>query len=296
MPALLDMARTFVKIRRLNTPAEIKARIRRSYLNVFALNKYDHKTNIANIAGYNVSFLDFRTFSQLFRELFINNDYYFSPDSDAPYIIDCGSNIGMSILYFKMLYPKCKIVAFEPGVETFSCLEKNVRDNRLTFVDVHNAALSNTEGTLDFYYDPDNVGSLKMSLRQERMAKQTRSVHATRLSPFIDQEVDFLKMDIEGAELDVIEELYKAGKLSHIKQLIIEYHHHLTTDSDVLSTMLKILEDAGLGYQIESYLPRPLQREQFQDVLIYAYRKSPIDRHSAVVSASSLAKTPVSKP
>ena len=79
--------------------------------------------------------------------------------------------------------------------------------------------------------------------------------------------------DIEGAELEVIEELSNTRKLCFIKQMVIEYHHHIVGESDVFSKMLKLLEDAGFGYQIESQLCKPLIREQFQDILVYAYRK-----------------------
>jgi Methyltransferase FkbM domain len=138
---------------------------------------------------------------------------------------------------------------------------------------VHKAALSNKEGIIDFYFDQKNLGSLCMSTRQERMPKQKRSVKALLLSKHIDEDVDFLKIDIEGAELEVIEELRNARKLSHIKQMAIEYHHHIVRKSDTFSRTLSILEDAGFGYQIESDLGRPFKREQFQDILVYAYRK-----------------------
>ena len=55
--------------------------------------------------------------------------------------------------------------------------------------------------------------------------------------------------------------------------MIIEYHHHISKELDIFSTMLKLLEDAGLGYQIESRITRPHVSEQFQDILVYAYRK-----------------------
>jgi FkbM family methyltransferase len=72
---------------------------------------------------------------------------------------------------------------------------------------VHKAALSNKEGIIDFYFDQENLGSLCMSTKQERMPKQRRSVEALLLSKHIDEEVDFLKIDIEGAEPEVVEEL-----------------------------------------------------------------------------------------
>ena len=56
--------------------------------------------------------------------------------------------------------------------------------------------------------------------------------------------------------------------------MVIEYHHHIIKEDDVMSRMLKLLETAGFGYQIDSNLSRPLDQKQFQDILIYAYQKN----------------------
>jgi hypothetical protein len=55
--------------------------------------------------------------------------------------------------------------------------------------------------------------------------------------------------------------------------MAIEFHHHTVKNADALSQVLRLLEDAGFGYQIESGLERPFTGERFQDILIYAYRK-----------------------
>ena len=274
MRRIYNLILKLLKFHLLQIDKKLKSRVRETWLKVFILKRYDSRDRSANIVGFEVKFLDYANLSYLYTEIFLKNDYYFNAENDNPYIIDCGSNIGMSVLYFKMLYPKSRISAFEPWEEAFICLEKNVKNNNLlNSVTVHKAALSNSKGTVDFYCDPDNLGSLTMSTKQERMPKQKRSVEAMILSEHINEEVDFLKIDIEGAELEVIEELSNAGKLRHVKQMAIEYHHHVMNESDVFSRMLRVLEDAGFGYQIESRLGRPLKRKLFQDILVYAYRK-----------------------
>ncbi len=270
---ILDLIRTFIRINQLEVDKNLKNKIRSTWFKVFFLKRYDSKNRVANIVGFKVKFLDYWMLYFLFNEIFLNNDYYFITKNDSPYIIDCGSNIGMSIVYFKMLYPNSHIVAFEPENETYLCLDKNVKKNFLNSVTIHKAALSNKEGKIELFYDQDNAGSLIMSTKQERIPKQKQIVNASILSKYINKEVDFLKIDIEGAELEVIEELSNTRKLCFVKQMVIEYHHHIVNESDVFSRMLKILEDAGFGYQIESQLCKPLIREQFQDILVYAYRK-----------------------
>jgi hypothetical protein len=109
-----------------------------------------------------------------------------------------------------------------------------------------------------------------------RVDGPARKVRAARLSSYITKPVDLLKIDIEGAETEVISELHIAGKLKFIKQAIVEYHHHIDKDSDSLSVMLGILEAAGFGYQIGAALPEPFKAGQFQDVIVHAYNKNTV--------------------
>jgi FkbM family methyltransferase len=270
---IYHVAIIFLKIYQLEVGKELKNKIRITWLTVFLLHRYDSKKKVAKILGFKVKFIDFKLLSYLFHEIFLGKEYHFDSDNKSPLIIDCGSNIGMSIIYFKAVYPQSRIIAFEPGEEAYECLENNIKNNNLRHVKAYKAALSSKEGNLDFYYDKNQLGSLTMSTIQARMPMDTRRVKATVLSKYIENEIDFLKIDIEGAELEVIEELSKAKKLSYVKKILIEYHHHITADSDVLSRLLRILEDEGFGYQIEGNNVLPFKPTQFQDILVYAYRK-----------------------
>jgi FkbM family methyltransferase len=231
-----------------------------------------------NILGSTMRVLDYRTFLGLISEIFFHRIYYFASSSASPLILDAGSNIGMSILFFKWLYPKSRVIGFEPDPQTFEVLQFNVRRNRFDNVELHNKALHSTPGEIDFYMDPDRAGSGKMSTVKERFtgpsARPVRSlkVEAVRLSPFIQEEVDLLKMDIEGAEVSVIQELADAGKLRLIKEMFVEYHHHLKSDEDHLSRMLRPLEENGFGYQISAPAAPQWARKSVQPILIYAYR------------------------
>jgi hypothetical protein len=106
------------------------------------------------------------------------------------------------------------------------------------------------------------------------MPRTSRVVEAALLSDHIDRQVDFLKIDIEGDELAVVRDLANSDKLRHVSQMMIEYHHHVRPQTDEFSVLLRLLEDAGFGYQCQARLDRPLRPRVVQDVLIYAYRKS----------------------
>jgi FkbM family methyltransferase len=227
----------------------------------------------ANIAGLTVSYLDRDSLKYLFTEIFVKDTYWFHTDAAEPLIVDCGSNIGMSVLYFKMIYPHARVIAVEPSPEAFALLDENVRQNDLNDVTLRQCAVWDADGAIDFYYDPDRPGSLLMSTISERMPKASRQVTAVSLSRLIEGPVDFLKMDIEGAELRVLRDLEMHDKLRFIRAMVIEYHHHIEPTADRLSELLHLLERSGFGYQLACDTMHFFKLGHFQDVLIRAYRK-----------------------
>ena len=189
-----------------------------------------------NILGYKIEGLTYASLRLLFHEIFLDQAYYFLTSKESPLIIDCGSNIGASILYFKKLYPRARIIGFEPFPQAFQVLKSNIQMNGLQNVTVYNLALSAQNGEQKLFYEL--ASPLRMSV--ERPQGASISVGTTILSKYIDQPVDFLKMDIEGAELNVIEELNETKKLPLVNQMVVEYHHHMNKESDCLSRICYI--------------------------------------------------------
>lgn len=234
---------------------------------------YAKSVKSIKLGNFQIDYFDLALLKYMFREIFIWNGYLFRTNSSNPFIIDCGSNIGVSVLFFNLFFPECRLLAFEPDEFTFQILEKNVKQNNLQNVVLQNMALSDHDGVVDFYYDQEHPGRLQMSTLEIRMPKQKKEVISTRLSNYIEGEVDFLKLDVEGAETAVIEDLKKEIKIRFIDQMVIEYHHHIDKDTDGLSKILSILEESNFGYQFASLVALPWKRHSFQDIEIYAYRK-----------------------
>lgn len=211
----------------------------------------------------------------LYREIIISQVYSFSCPSARPLIIDCGSNVGMSVLFFKKLFPKARVIGVEPDPDAFRMLEENVKNNRLADVTLYNKAVTDKEGTVSFYMNPDNPGDLGMSMIEQGHLPKELVVPAMRLSNLIANEhVDFLKLDIEGAETEVIDELDRNHALHHIHQMVIEYHHHIAGRSETLSHVLGVLIENGFGYQLKCLDLNFRERESFQVVWVYAYNKN----------------------
>ena len=228
----------------------------------------------ADIAGFRMRYLEAEWMRYLYREVFAEREYWFSCDHARPVILDCGSNIGMAILFFKALYPDAEITAFEPAPWACSAIEETIGANGLRDVTLHNAALAQEDGTLELFHDPSHPGSAVMSVFRERMQGDTLRVPAVRLSRFVTKPVDFLKLDVEGSELPVLRELESSGTIGQIRQMVIEFHHHISPTVDNLSECLSILERHGFGHQLTSaQVYTPITKGQFQDVLVHAYRK-----------------------
>src|SRR5438309_286226 len=78
------------------------------------------------IFDFDVAFSRYEQFAIVFAEIFVPQVYRFTPTRPDPLIFDCGANIGMAVLYFKWMYPRSRIVAFEPEPATFELLKRNV--------------------------------------------------------------------------------------------------------------------------------------------------------------------------
>jgi hypothetical protein len=111
------------------------------------------------------------------------------------------------------------------------------------------------------------------STNASRVGGRTQTVKQVRLSSFIDGPIDFMKLDVEGAEDEVLKDLVMSSKLRHIEQMVIEYHHHVDKDRDALAGFLATLESAGFGYQMRAKYSSSKVPGQFQDIVLYAYRK-----------------------
>ena len=233
--------------------------------------KFRDKTRIAAMGQIFHSF-SYRSFLALFEEIYVGQPYAFACAKPNPVIFDCGSNIGISVLFFKKLFPNATIECFEPDPATFAILQQNIASNRLENVRAHAVALSDKNGEITFYNDPNQAGNLCMSIDAARMSKNAITVPTRKLSDLMMGPVDYCKIDVEGAEHLVIDDLAESGKLKLIDQLFIEYHHHIRADENRLGQMLAILEANGFGYQIAGVHITPQKARQFQDVLIYAYR------------------------
>lgn len=191
-----------------------------------------------------IKFIDSASFIFMYNEIFEKEIYRFYSEESEPYIIDCGANIGLSVLYFKKLYKNARIIAFEPDPEVFSVLKENCDLNNLTDVELINKAVWNCDSQLDFFSEGADGGRIAQLFDEKKIIQ----VQATRLKNFLSVDsVDFLKIDIEGSEYTVI--LDCMDELKNVQKIFIEYHSFIGQPQDI-DRILSILKVSGFRLHI----------------------------------------------
>jgi FkbM family methyltransferase len=226
--------------------------------------------------GFDILYFDRAALRYLYREIFVRQYYYFRTENDSPLIFDCGANIGMATLYFKWLYPRARIESFEPDPMTFAVLERNIAHNRLAGVTAHNCALWSGNGEIEFLVDEARPGSLLMSAVPSRHGGQAIRVPSQKLSNFVAEPIDFLKLDVEGSESCILSDLISSKEIRRVRQMVIEYHHRIGNQHSCLAEFLRQLDGAGFQYQIHASLWPVSSKGVFQDMLIGAYREDTV--------------------
>lgn len=201
--------------------------------------------------GKTIYIHDILAFELTYYDIFEDENYRFAAKTDAPYIVDCGANMGMSIIYFKQLYPSSKILAFEADRHIFGFLQKNVRSFGFKDVEIVNKAVWNSETTVSFAAD-GGAGSRIVTDENSTACEKVSTVRLRDILTGI--KTDFLKIDIEGAEYEVIKDC--ADIIHNIDNIFIEYHS--TSDkTQTLDEILRIVKNAGFRYHIkEAYTAR----------------------------------------
>ena len=195
--------------------------------------------------GKKLYVVDAHSYLSMLNEIFDKNNYKFISEVEDPLIIDCGSNIGLSVIFFKALYPKSRIIAFEPDKEVFCALEKNIKSFNLTGIDLHNQAVWSRDGKINFLAEGSWGGKIVENKNDDDDGYLVDSI---RLKNYLNEKISLLKIDIEGAEDIVLADC--AENLKNVENLFVEYHSSPEKTQN-LQEILSMLTTAGMRYHIK---------------------------------------------
>lgn len=251
-----------------------------AFLKLRMFGKRNPTGDIEKLNSFTVRINDGPNFYICYRDIFINRIYHFEVTKETPVILDCGSNIGMSIMYFKKIYPSARITGFEADRSILPFLKENMKMNLVCDdVNIVEAALGVNNGEMTFYSDKKYGSTLiGESHKASEGDRDIYSVRTVSLTDYLYEQVDFMKMNIEGAEWPVLDSA--ADKLRNINEMIIEYHH-LPGLQRNLHNILRLLHDQGFEYLVydfdriinpELIPPFRLNQQTRYFLLIYAKR------------------------
>lgn len=201
------------------------------------------------------------TMSFLFQhqEIFADSFYEFKSDQVQPVILDCGANVGMSVLYFKELYPEARITAFEAEASIAALLRQNLQANGIDDVEVVDKAVWIDDGGISFGSEAADSSSIYAD------SATKRKVPSVRLRDYLlkAERIDFLKIDIEGAEIEVLNDCHDA--LGNVQNLFVEFHSYLGHRQS-LASVVKVFEEAGFRYYVDTnqHRKRPFLNHRYR--------------------------------
>jgi FkbM family methyltransferase len=221
--------------------------------------------------GFEIACRNENVFWQTYQEIFVDGEYDFVCEDFQPFIIDCGSHIGLSVLFFKSRYPYARIIAFEPDPDNYELLQRNIVMNELDAVVAINAAVAEYTGSATYYREifgdesaPDTRGYSISRSWGDRGHSRTLKVQTKRLLPYIQETVSYLKLDVEGVEQAVLEDIEE--RLVWVQRLCVEYHGTcLNPNENDLGAVVDLLQRNCFEVEVEAKELQEFLPEEFDD-------------------------------
>lgn len=186
---------------------------------------------------------------KVFWHVFVRNCYRLP--KDCRFIVDAGANVGIFAVWAAKRCPGCQIVSLEPCTQTCALLEKNIRSTGLSDrVQVLQLGLAAQSGEREFRMEgpSPNRGLVLTSSPDQPASSHVAKIQCTTLAEFAEQHcprtVDFLKMDIEGSEWEVLLSSDRAT-LRRFRLMQVEYHEVNATLGYSPEKLIRHMESAG---------------------------------------------------
>ena len=161
-------------------------------------------------------------------------------------VVDIGANIGLFTLFFsKLVGTTGRVIAFEPDPENFDVLKKNIELNEITNVTLVQKGVSNKNESVKLY--KDSAAGAHSLIKNEWSKEYTNIQTVTLDDYFRGEEIDMIKIDAEGFELEVIEGGKKLLENNKNMKIISEFGGYYYKRSKPKVLYPKILHEMGFN-------------------------------------------------
>ena len=228
--------------------------------------------------GFIVGFLELAVYVEsveefhILNEVFVKDDYDFMTASKS-ILIDIGANVGITSLFFSRLDYVDKIYAFEPVKDTFEQAQYNMSLNSDVHkvVSIKNIGLGKNHRKEVLLFDKQwkgNTGVRGVASPSYSNNNNAKKIEVTIVSASAEMEKIFedntdrnviVKMDCEGAEYEILEDLFQSGMVHKIDVILLEWHDRGSASIE------KILLDSGFEFFSKNY--------DAKTGMIYAFNK-----------------------
>lgn len=182
-------------------------------------------------------------------------------------ILDIGANIGyFSMLFGKRVGPTGRIVCFEPAPENVDLLKRNIDlnklDDRMTVVA---SCVGDSNNPVTLHLDSTNQGNHSLSQANVVTEKSTINVPCTTIDTYLTAHplphIDLLKMDVQGAELQVLHGMTVTLNAHPKMSMVMEYWPFgLRNTGANPADVLTILRKAGYHFRDIEHMDEPIDQ------------------------------------
>jgi len=161
------------------------------------------------------------------------------PISNDDVIIDVGAHIGLFALFASQFCKNGKIFCYEPIKENYKILIENIEMNQIQNIFPNNLAVTKETSRVKIFLNDDQSGHSMFIQNKNFVEVDSKSLSDIFIDNGI-KECDFLKLDCEGAEYEIVESL-SADLFTKINKTVIEYHM-VDTKPELLEQLINKLK------------------------------------------------------
>ena len=192
------------------------------------------KVNLADWIQQQIYFIDYSDVNGIsfLKKQLVNGSVF----------IDIGANIGAySLIASKLVGNKGKVYSFEPVKSIHNQLTQNIKQNSITNIVVEKMAIFDKNTTLELYISDNQNMGMSSILHHSNESGEKQTVQATTLDNYIDNKdlikIDFIKIDIEGAEINALKGM-KQTLIKFSPIILIEISDGILENSTINSKII----------------------------------------------------------